>query len=93
MESSEIYDLLNISLIHKWRDEIEKDDECGLGADMHENEQQICAVLNEKQKKLLRHYTVSVNNYLDYIYYLICIKVLNFGIKAGMELQASFDKD
>ncbi|MDE6075654.1 MAG: hypothetical protein K2G26_04375 [Clostridia bacterium] len=93
MENSEIYDILSLSLIHKWRDEIEASDECGFGADMHEGEQKICAILDEKQKKLLRHYAVSINNYLDFIYYQICIKVMNFGIKAGMELQATFNKE
>ena len=93
MENSEIYNLLSLNHIRKWREEIEANDECGLFADMHEDEQKIRAVLNEKQKKLLSNYAISINNYLDFIYGLICVKVLNFGIKAGMELQASFDKD
>lgn len=93
MEKSEIYNLIDFKLIGNWRKEIERNDECGYGTEMLNDEQIINETLNENQKRLLNNYALSINNYLDYIYYEICIKVLNFGIKAGLELQAAFDKD
>lgn len=92
MENSVIYDLLDFKLVSKWRNEIEADDESGYEAKMRENAQKICALLNDEQKILLNDYAMSIRDHFDSVYYLICIRTLNFGIKAGMELQAAFNK-
>lgn len=90
MESSYIYDLLEHALIKKWREEIEAKDNLGFIKAMHDDENVLKATLNEKQIELLKHFEISVNNYLDEIYYEINIKILNFGIKVGMQLQQAF---
>ncbi|MCL2061847.1 MAG: hypothetical protein FWH03_04395 [Firmicutes bacterium] len=46
--------------------------------------------LNPPEKSLLKTYALTIENKLDYIEYMLKIKVLNFGIKIGMELEKSF---
>lgn len=91
MEKSKIYDLLDTRLLHKWRDKIE---EAEGGTWFFTNEQEVFdeleRQLNEQEKKLLKSYSLAIENKLDYIYYNLKIKILNFGIKIGMELEKSF---
>ena len=92
MENSNIYDLLEHTLIKKWQQELDDEDECRFRKTMHENEETIKASLNEKQIELLKLFEVSINNYLDFIYYELNKKILNYGIQIGMQLQHAFSE-
>ena len=90
MENSNIYDLLEHTLIQQWRKELEDMDELGFIKIMRECEEEIKATLDENQIELLRFFEVSINNYLDNLYYMINHKILNYGIQIGMQLQQAF---
>ena len=90
MENSNIYDLLEHTLIQQWRKELEDMDELGFIKIMRECEEEIKATLDENQIELLKFFEVSINNYLDNLYYMINHKILNYGIQIGMQLQQAF---
>lgn len=91
MEKSKIYDLLDGELLHKWKDKIEETerDTCFF-TNVQETLTELAKTLNEDEKQLLKSYTLAIENKLDYIFYNLKIKLLNFGIKIGMELEKSF---
>lgn len=94
MEKSKIYDLLSYNLLHKWKDEIEKND-CGTLFFTSEQEKfrELAKELDEKSRELLKFYTVAVENKFECINYNIKIKTLNLGIKIGMELEKAFQEN
>lgn len=81
------------TLIKAWREELEDKDELDYIKIMHDTGNVLKATLNEKQIELLDRFELSVNNYLDEIYYEINIKILNYGIQMGMQLQKAFSQD
>lgn len=84
-----IYDLLEKVLIRKWQEEIIAEN-CKVlqieDNDMAIIEQQ----MGEKEKALLKSYRISLDNKLHYINCVINKKILNMGIKMGMEMQSTF---
>lgn len=91
MEESKIYDLLGDSLLDKWRDKIEAtESKTWFFTRVQEAFDELSKELNEEEKELLKSYSLAIENKLDYIYYNLKIKILNFGIKIGMELEKSF---
>lgn len=91
MEKSEIYSLLERGLLKKWQTDIEKW-ECDTWDLAREQEllTELEQELNEHEKKLLKCYSLAIESRLDSIYYSLGIKLLNFGIKIGLELEKSF---
>ncbi|MCL2061566.1 MAG: hypothetical protein FWH03_02970 [Firmicutes bacterium] len=91
MEKSKIYDLLDNELLHKWKTEIEKAES---GSWFFTNAQEVFEELekglDKHEKVLLKTYALAIENKVDYVEYMLKIKVLNFGIKIGMELEKSF---
>lgn len=94
MEESRLYDLLESGLLHKWKDKIEET-ETNTWFFTREQEayNELEKELNEQEKKLLKSYSLAVENKLDYVYYNLNIKVLNFGIKIGQEWQKALIED
>lgn len=92
MEKSKIYDLLDgDGLLHKWRNQIEEmESDTWFFTRVREEFADIEKELNEHEKDLLKSYALAIENKLDYIFYNLKIKLLNFGIKIGMELEKSF---
>lgn len=50
------------------------------------------ANLDEANKKLLFAYALAIETRMDYEYYNLNSKILNFGIKIGMDLQKAFEE-
>ena len=46
--------------------------------------------LNEKSKDLLTSYSLAIEDRMDYLHYCLNVKILNLGIKIGMELEKAF---
>lgn len=90
MEKSELYDLLDSGLLREWKDKAEKIDDCGFAKNEKEKLEEIEKELNEKSKKLLTSYSLAIENIIDYLNYIINNKILNLGIKIGMDLQKAF---
>lgn len=91
MEQSIIYDLLSNKLLIKWREKIEKDEsDTWFFTNVQETFNELEKSLDEQEKALLKTYSLAIENKLDYLYCNLKIKVLNYGIKIGMELMKSF---
>lgn len=91
MEKSILYDLLDRQLLSQWKEMIEKtESESWFFTNEKEVIKELETELNEKSKKLLTSYALAIENRIDYLYYNLSIKILNVGIKIGMELQKSF---
>lgn len=94
MEESRLYDLVESGLLHKWKDKIEEtESNTWFFTREQEAYNELEKLLNEEEKKSLKSYSLAIENKLDYIYYNLKIKVLNFGIKIGLELQKAFMED
>lgn len=89
MENSEIYNLLEHGLLDSWRKIAEDEDECGFTKDADTAKAELLAVLNDSEKKLLTSCLCALETKLGYIYYNVNIKILNYGIKIGMEINAA----
>lgn len=91
MEKSKLYDLLDIGILRKWRDRIEKaESETWLFTSEQDTFQELITALDENGKELLTSYLLAIENRMDEIHYNLKIKILNLGIKIGMELERSF---
>lgn len=90
MNKSQLYDFLENGLLRNWRKEIEESDYC----DFAKHEKKILAELilrlSDKDKKLLTSYALAIEDRMDYLYYNLTIKILNYGINFGINLQKSF---
>lgn len=84
--------MLSISLLHKWRDEIEQtENEALFFIKEKEALEGLEKKLGKQEQELLITYSLAIENKLDYIYYNLNIKILNYGIKIGMDLQKAFE--
>lgn len=91
MDESTLYDLLDGELLRQWREAIEKAmGETWFFTREKEVLKELEAELNEKNKKLLTAYSLVIEDRMDYLFYNIKIKILNLGIKIGMDLQKAF---
>lgn len=91
MESSKIYDLIEDKLLNKWLEELEKEENNIFKKDVEKNKQELCSQLNEAQKKLVDKFQGTLGSYWEFIYYNVNIRMLNLGIKIGMQLQQAFE--
>lgn len=78
--------------MHKWRDEIEQtENEALFFIKEKEALEGLEKKLGKQEQELLITYSLAIENKLDYIYYNLNIKILNYGIKIGMDLQKAFE--
>lgn len=86
MDEAILYDLISPQTIDKWRDEAEKDD-CTFKTTMLKERDLLYEAVGENKRNLVNYYKLAIENYFDYIYYYVDIKLINICIKIGMELQ------
>lgn len=91
MENSKIYDLIENSLLYKWLEEFEKEENNIFKKDVEKSKQELCSQLNENQKKLADKFEGTLGWYWEFVYYNVNIRILNLAIKMGMQLQQAFD--
>lgn len=92
MEKSKLYDLVEDGVLKKWREEIEETDDCLFLKKEKQLLEELLAELDDKKKKQVAFYALSIENRVDYLYYNLNIKILNYGVNIGMELQKSFEE-
>ena len=92
MESSKIYDLFENNLLYKWLEEFEKEENNVFKKDVEESKRELYEQINEEQKKLVNKLEVTLDWYWEFVYYNVNIRLLNLGIKIGMQLQQAFDE-
>ncbi len=92
MEYSEIYDLLEMKKLGKYREELEKDENDNFNISMQESRELLVKKLGSDDIKLLDKYKFDIDMRNDYINYQVGIIVLNYGIKIGMQLQSAFEE-
>lgn len=90
MEESLVYDLLGHKILHKWREEAEKDEISLFVQEEEKSKAELLLELTEKGKKAFATYTIAVTERMDYLHDNLHIKILNLGVKIGMELQKAF---
>lgn len=92
MNNLTLFNLINHETVSKWRDEIEKADENNFCKNIDKYWKLLSSELNEYQIGLLERLNVSITDKFDNIIYTVGSKLLNLGIKIGMELQEAFDE-
>ena len=91
MIQSTLYDLFSIGILRKWRKEEEEGDAyLSDFAQEQELTEQLNAQLNENQRELLVMCALAIENKLEYLHQQLQIRMFNFGVQVGMELQREF---
>ena len=92
MQMPMLFDVVDLHLLSKWRDEIEREENCNIMGDPQEAKTILAGKLNDEQKKLLDSFELALINRLDYIYYLLCRQLFYFALKAGTDFQKALDE-
>ena len=93
MDTSLLYDCIELSRLGKFRENVRKDDACGFLKDELELRKKLESALNEEQLELVDSYFHCVRMCEEHVYFYSDIKLLNYGIKIGMQIQKAFDED
>ena len=91
MEKSLLYELLTQSYIYDYRNELEKEENDNLSKWMSEAREDLEKNLTAEQLKLVQSFEYRLNSREEYIDFQTGIRILNYGVKIGMELQKAFD--
>lgn len=89
MEKSTLYDVLSMSVLQKWRTREEEEENYFFQREK-ELLEKLRTELNEENNKLLSSYSLAVADRMEYLYHNLNIKILNFGIQIGLELERAF---
>ncbi len=91
MEKSLLYELLTQSYIYDYRNELEKEENDNLSKWLREAREVLEKNLTAEQLKLVQSFEYRLNSREEYIDFQTGIRILNYGVKIGMELQKAFD--
>lgn len=92
MDISIIFEMLNDVYIQKYRKELKKNETDPLAREVQKSYSILEKELNGEQLKLVKshiHYNVLLEEWIDM---LLGTKILNYGIKIGMQLKEQFDE-
>ncbi len=89
MKTSLLYNIISVNYIDKIKAKLLKEDS-DIKKTYLEKKQKLEEKLDEETKILLSHYTLELENWIDFVNFDVEIEVLNLGIKIGMPLQKSF---
>lgn len=92
MEIPDLFDEIYVHLCDFWRGKIEKADKLGYIKREDEVKAQLNEKLDEETKNIAKLYGITVENKMEHIYYEICRHLFFFSIKAGMDMQKTFDE-
>lgn len=87
MELSSILYIIEDAYFEEWFGEIAKTDEGGHLETMLKSERILNEQLTEENKELLKKYIYSSSSYYEMKLFNMCEKVLEEGIKIGMDIQ------
>ncbi|MDE6355947.1 MAG: hypothetical protein K2L67_01765 [Clostridia bacterium] len=91
MEDSLIFDLLFKGHIFDYREKLEKEENDAIYKSLSEARAKVEKALDEEQLKLVDNYVYHFNMRKDELEFMTGIRILNYGVKIGMELQKAFD--
>lgn len=91
MEKSLLYELLMQSYIYDYRNELEKEENDNLSKWLREAREVLEKYLTAEQLKLVQSFEYRLNSREEYIDFQTGIRILNYGVKIGLELQKAFD--
>lgn len=91
MEKSLLYELLMQSYIYDYRNGLEKEENDNLSKWLREAREVLEKNLTAEQLKLVQSFEYRLNSREEYIDFQTGIRILNYGVKIGMELQKAFD--
>lgn len=91
MENSLLYELLTQSYIYDYRNELEKEENDNLSKWLREAREVLEKNLTAEQLKLVQSFEYRLNSREEYIDFQTGIRILNYGVKIGLELQKAFD--
>lgn len=91
MKNTTLFDILKVGLFNKWRHEVETEMKLDLYYKNEQNAlQELQKGLDENRLDLLKSYALLLEDRIREEDLRIDIKILNLGIKIGMEAQAEF---
>ena len=90
MEDTFLYDLVETAL-WKFREKLKNKTDGNFYEEVKKAQKKLESELNEKQLKLAYDYAHSVLMREEYIQLSYDIRVLNYGVRIGMQLQKAFD--
>lgn len=91
MEKSLLYELLMQSYIYDYRNGLEKEENDNLSKWLREAREVLEKNLTAEQLKLVQSFEYRLNSREEYIDFQTGIRILNYGVKIGLELQKAFD--
>ena len=91
MEKSLLYELLTQSYIYNYQNRLEKEENDNLSKWLREAREVLEKNLTAEQLKLVQSFEYRLNSREEYIDFQTGIRILNYGVKIGMELQKAFD--
>ena len=92
MEDSILYDLI-AARTSKYYDELTEDKNNNFYKWKQEAKEKAEKTLNKEQLDLVDSYIYSANLYQEYIDMSIGLKLLNYGVEIGMQLQKAFTEN
>ena len=93
MDEAILYDLICEKTIDKWRDEADKSDEFAFKKTMEKEKNLLYESVGEENRDLVNRYRLAIENYFDYLYFCVDIKLINTCIKIGMEMQKFYNEN
>ncbi len=92
MDETFLYELVARKYIYDYREQLEKDNSDNLSKCVAEGREALEKALNKEQLKLVDRYLAELDYKNGYINLMTGTRILNYGIKIGMNLQKSFDE-
>lgn len=93
MEESLLMDLIETNSLLKYRDELRKNESDPLAVSKRAAYGKLVKSLTGEQLKLVKEYKFQADLYEEDINVQTNIKILNYGVKIGMQLQKAFDEE
>ena len=88
--NSTLLNIMDTALFQKWYDDIERKEFKPFDDVVDRIKNELSENLPDDKKELLSKFKVAVENNTSDIYIKICKRVLNMGVRIGMELGTAF---
>ena len=93
MEYLTTLDIIIDAYFDKWKDEIRKNDTCGLLDTMLKYKEYLQKQFTEEQLKIIHLYTVKIENFYEEMILELSEKLLKISIKMGIDFQKIISED
>lgn len=93
MEESLLYELIERKYLSDYREKLNNEENDNLSKWLRESREVLEKNFNADQLKLIDRYVYYLDTREDYINFQVDTKLLNYGVKIGMQLQKAFDEE